>query len=196
MIETEIWGIIPENEFEKVKDTTSSQLGQPKISRRLSIEISDWNNKFLDTRIRITDGSAEVMQKVGAWNNRAKEEVRMELKNDPTIILQQIKILRNHVLQGDPRLLLYQFENYIYDTQEYELKLSHQFGAGDKYCFEVEQKNSTVDIVQVAKSYGLEEYPQERDIAFWDKWNAESSLDGLKMSDEQILEMIKKYINA
>lgn len=194
MKEIEIWGIVEDDKFENVLRNVRNQLGEPRIKRRLSIEVSDWNNKNLDTRIRITDGQSEIVQKVGAWNGREKDEIQMELTNDASDVLQMIKILKNYILTGNPRLLIYQFENYVFETEDYELKLSHQFGKGHRYNFEIESKNEATDLDKIAESFGLQEYKEERDIEFWNDWNSLTSLDGLKMSDEEISDIIKKYL--
>jgi len=83
MKEVEIWGIIPAKLFPTIKARITKLLGKPVLKRRLSIEISDWNNKHLDTRIRITDGCCELVQKVGAWDNNQKEEIAIPLASNP-----------------------------------------------------------------------------------------------------------------
>jgi hypothetical protein len=54
MIEKEIWGIISSKTVNKTLESVEKKFGKPVISKRLSIEISDWNNKALDTYLSIS----------------------------------------------------------------------------------------------------------------------------------------------
>lgn len=194
MIETEIWGIIEKNEFPKILKEITGRLGKAQKKKRLAIEISDWSNQNLDTRIRITDGQAELVQKVGAWKARKKKEIQVDLPQDTELIMELVEILSNYVMNGNPRVQIFQYENFIFKTSEYELKLSHQFGKGSRFNFEIEALIKDVDLLEIANQFGLEEHNKKRDIAFWDKWNEVVSLNVLKLNKRNLKSMLKKYL--
>lgn len=195
MIEREVWGMMDEKKFHQSIIKIEEKLGKFKIKKRLSIEVSDWNDKTLDTRIRITDGNFELMQKVGAWKEREKEEIQYTSKDsNKEKIFELFRILKNYVISGTPHIYIYQYENYVIETEDYELKLSHQFGNGSKYSFEVEAFKDTINLDKIAKSFELEIYSGEKDQKFWDTWNKKGVLNCLEMSDEEIKSIISKYI--
>lgn len=195
MKEVEIWGIIPAKLFPTIKARITKLLGKPVLKRRLSIEISDWDNKHLDTRIRITDGYCELVQKVGAWNNNKKEEIAIPLQANTDLIYGLVRVLTNYVKEGNPRVNIYQYENLIFDTPLFELKLSKQYGKGIKYNFEIEAHDEAMDLYAVAEDLKLEPYTKDRDIAFWDKWNKVVSINGLKTGKSQYITLLNQYIN-
>ncbi|GAB4156645.1 MAG: hypothetical protein Fur003_0050 [Candidatus Dojkabacteria bacterium] len=194
MKETEFWGLIDKNQFEEKIDKISLELGEPEQRKRLSIEVSDWADKTLDTRIRITDGKAELMQKKGNWEADTKKEIRIDLKADAAEILNLYEILFNLTNGDEQRTNVIQFENYIWETDLYELKLSHQTGKSDKYNFELELKEENLDYSKVLKKFGLHPYEGERGIAFWDKWNRELNLDARDMTEDELKVLIKSYL--
>ena len=67
MIEQESWGVLTKQKFEHSLVLFTKQFGRPISSKRLSFSFWDHNRNNIDTRIRITDGHAEIIQKIGKW---------------------------------------------------------------------------------------------------------------------------------
>ena len=155
MIEREIWGEMTIEEYTTILTSLKERFGQPKTKKRLSIEVSDWNNQDLSNRIRITNGQPEFTQKVGDWNNESREEIEMPLAKDAEEIQKMYKVLINLCKGGDLRSYTMQHHNLVWDTAEYEVKISHQTGKTDKYNFEIEAKNEEVDIMKIAEELNL-----------------------------------------
>ena len=63
-MEDEIIGEINKEIFIQKKHEFTQLFGEPILKRRLGLMVFDRNNPKVDTRIRITNGSAEIMQKV------------------------------------------------------------------------------------------------------------------------------------
>jgi Trp operon repressor len=94
--ETEVLGFLTKKQFEKFIDILNARIGKARRTKRLSIQITDYAKQDLDTRIRITNGEAEIMQKVGDWNAKTREEISVMLPTIPDIIFQHWQIL-NHI---------------------------------------------------------------------------------------------------
>lgn len=63
MIEKEIRGFISKENFANLINNFTISLGEAKYSKRLSLALADYNNLTLETKIRITNGKAEVINK-------------------------------------------------------------------------------------------------------------------------------------
>ena len=75
-----------------------------------------------------------------------------------------------------------------------EIKLSHQFGKGHKYPFEVEALKRNVDLLAIAKNLGSKPHRKHRGPEFWEKWNKELNLDIQGLSDSDLIKLIKEYL--
>ena len=194
--ELEVWGELKKTDFLFYLKDFENKFGKPKKIKRLSISFWDPDlSKDIDTRIRITDGEAEIMQKVGKWENEEHldmEEISLNLPKDVEQIFNVYKILHNlYVKKYPPRLI--QFESFIFDTDEYELKFAKQFGKSSRYLFEVELKGKE-NLREITDSLGLSDYIRKTDSEFWVKWNRDVNLDCGSLSDREIRSLITKYL--
>jgi len=193
-LEKEILVMIDKEEFEQALVDLTKKLGKPKKKRRLGIDCSDYCRQDIDNRIRITDGQVEIMQKVGDWNDEKRQELRLEVEDSPEMALIAYKIIRN-LLTGDKvETCLIQNENYIFKTEEFEIKLTYQTGKKEMYNYEVEVKDHDLDPREVARKIGL---PNKESVVhtpeFWSKWNDEVNLRVNDLSNEEFLRIIRKF---
>lgn len=196
MLEQEAWGQLTKEQFDGFLKLFSERFGEASMHRRLSFSFWDRNRKDLDIRVKITDGKAELVEKVGwvenssEWN-RTEREAR--LLYDACAIFNMVKIFQNLFPDDDP-LPVMQYENYVWQTGEFEVKLSHQFGTGDKYNFEVETLYGESDLQEILRDLDLTNLVKATDVNFWEKWNEAVNLDGNKLNDEEIRNLIKEYL--
>lgn len=196
MMEEESWGVLTKPQFENFLAQFTKRFGKPIHSRRLSFSFWDHGRNEIDTRIRITTGKAEVMQKIGGIGDkqlRVRTEQRMKLLSDPQELLSAYQILRV-LIPGDDACYIYQHDNYIFKQQDFELKITHQIGKTDKYNFEVEVDTKKVDLNEVLKELGLSDKITLTNAEFWDKWNEELNLKDSDLNGKQIQDLIRKYL--
>lgn len=196
MKEEESWGVLTREQFEGFLDKFTKKYGKPKHSRRLSFSFWDHTRNEIDTRIRVTDGKPEVMQKVGGIGDqkvRVRTERRMTISDNPEDLFNTYKIFRV-LIPGDDSCYIYQHDNYIFKQPNIEIKLTHQLGKTDKYNFEVEVDTSKFDLNKLLKELGLSEMVTLTNSEFWDKWNEELNLKDSDLNEKQIQDLIKRYL--
>ena len=209
MLEQEAWGELSKDQFEEFLRLFGERFGEPGRHRRLSI--SFWNHEMneIDTRIRITDGVAEIMQKVGQWEGVSqwdRSEIHLKLASDPQQIFNAYKILRNLLPEHEVCHFI-RFDNFVFRQPDFEIKLAHQSGKSNKYNFEVEflndqaeldkhraQLDDKSDLDVILKSLGLTDLVTVTNEEFWNKWNEELNLSDMDLKEEQIIELIKEYL--
>ncbi len=193
-LEKEILVMITKDEFEAALGRLKEKTGKAKRRRRLGIDCSDYGRQDISSRIRITDGQVEVMQKIGGWNDETRQELRLEIEDSPEMALNAFKMIRN-LLTGDKiETCLIQNESYIFETKEYEVKLTYQTGKKEVYNYEVEVLDHNLDPREVVKKLGLpDKEPVVHTPEFWTKWNEEVNLRADDLSDEELLAIIRKY---
>ena len=193
-IEKEIWGQISEDIFlEKLKEIKKI-MGEPKVQKRLAIQILDLDNKELWTRIRITDKKAEIMQKVGNWDEIFHKEISVEINSDLDGVWNHYLILRNLVSDRRCQMIAIEHINYIFESENFEIKLSKQGNKKPKYPFEIEAKKEDVDLIDISRKFGLNPDISAKGEDFWESWNREVNINLKTTSDEEIRNLIKKYI--
>ena len=193
-LEKEILVMIDKEEFEQTLIDLTKKFGKAKKRKRLGIDCSDYSRQDIDNRIRITDGQAEIMQKVGGWNDEKRQEIRLEIEDSPEMALWAYKIIRNLLSGNRVETCLVQNENYIFETSGFEIKLTRQTGKKTVYNYEVEVKDHDLDPREVARKLGL---PNKKPVVhtpeFWFKWNKEVNLRAGDLSDGELLRIIRKY---
>lgn len=194
MLEKEYWGLLTQQQFNQKLEEFTAKFGQPIKKTRLAIETSDWARPEVDSRIKITNGQAEFVQKTGDWNKRERTELEIPLVNDAKAIINFFKAIIISVNAQIPSQQIMQYENYLFDLGYAEIKLSHQTGKSEKYPFEVELFDDTKNLDEICKELGLQPDHTPKDKPFWDKWNEELNLDSRNMSDEELLNIISRYL--
>lgn len=194
MLEKEILSLTTKNLFENYISRFTNEISQPKKKKRLAMQVTDYNHNTLDTRIRITNGEPEVMQKKGEWLSQSSEEISVPLSKDPEVILNAYKVLRNMLESENVETSIMQMESYIFDTSTYELKFTYQTGKKDIYNFEIEVKDLNLDPSEIAEELELELDLPGTEADYWRKFNEEVNLYAKDLSEEEILKIIKKYL--
>ncbi|OGZ27962.1 MAG: hypothetical protein A2365_02825 [Candidatus Nealsonbacteria bacterium RIFOXYB1_FULL_40_15] len=196
-VEEESWGLLTKAQFDLFLDRFTKQFGQPTRSKRLSFSFWDHNRNKIDTRIKITDGRAEIIQKVGTWEGVtkwARTEQRVSLPSDTQEIFNVYQIFRV-LVPGKNTCHILQHDNFLFKQPGFEIKLTHQYGKTDKYNFEVEANNQKTNLARILDSLGLTKLVTVTDTKFWDKWNGELNLKDTDLSTKQIQDLIKKHLS-
>ncbi len=198
-MEQEVWGLFPsEIEYKKYLGIFTAEYGLPVKKKRLAISFWDPNiNNEIDTRIRVTDGKAELVQKCGAWENQTEihmEEIDIPLPSDTQYLFNMYRVLRNNLpLTKSP--FTTQYHNSLFLSPSFELKLTIQHGKKTRYSFEIEKLDDKIDLFVLARENGLEEYLLRTDLAFWNKWAEEMDVHTDDLSEDELKALIEQYLN-
>jgi hypothetical protein len=200
-LENEVIGEINKEIFTSKKIEFTKSFGEPSCKKRLGLMVFDRNNPDVDTRVRITNGKAEVMQKIlkneDGQGHYKKDEISFDINSSVDDIfnafLTYTNLLQEKYSNGLIRLLV-QTENYIWKVENYELKISYQFGKNDYYTFEIEAINEKCDVKQVQSQLGL--IPTENHASKERKEFRATQVDlnANEMSLEEVRSVIKNYI--
>lgn len=196
--EKEILTILSHDEYEQVLTRLQKEFGKPKIQKRLSLQSDDYSQTDIDTRIRITDNKAELMQKVGDWKNitkgKSRTEISIPLPSDTNVIAGLYRIIRN--LMKGPKIenIVMQFESFIWERMGIEIKLTHQFGKKDAYNCEIEVFDLNLDPAELAKKFNIPIHLPTQSKDFWRKWNETVNLSAKDLTDEELVGIISRYI--
>ncbi len=200
-MEQEIWGIFPDHQtYTHHLVQFTHQFDEPTHMRRLAISFWDPSiDKDTDTRIRITNGTAELMQKCGAWEDQDEihmEEIHVPLPSDVDYLYNMYRILRNNLpLTKSP--FITEYSNSIFLTDHFEIKLSEQHGKQIRYTFEIERLADTaVNLQQHAQELGLDQYITKTTVAFWDTWAQEMDIYTDDLTDQQLRQMIGHHLTS
>jgi len=143
MNEIEITANITKETFDRYLERFTEELGAPQLKRRITFIILE-RGKGLDNRIKITNGEAKIVQEVrnppNKQGQRTSEEIEIDIPNTFKDVKNSIRLLENFYRDstGDVLKLIVQHENYIWETENYEFKLTRQFGKQDLFLYEIE----------------------------------------------------------
>lgn len=193
--EKELLTILSKEEYEDVLSRMVQEFGEPEIVRRLSLQSTDYRWSDVDTRIRITNGKAEIIQKVGDWKNQNRNEITVPLPSDPKVIFDMYKIFINAMRDREVLTPIMQYENRLFKGNDFEIKLTHQFGRSDAYNCEVEVFGHLLEPEDLAKKYNIPIHPPAQTQDFWKKWNEAVNLSATELSDAELLKIVSDYIN-
>ena len=194
MLEKELLSLIDQNEFEEKLKQFSQKFGPYNTNRRLSIQITDYNRQDLDTRIRITNGQTKIMQKIGDWTSDTRQELEVDFVNNAEEILKLYKLTLNLLNSQNVETLIIQMNNYIFENDKFELKLTHQKGKQDKYNYEIEVFDHNDDPYEIANKLGLKLDLPENTIEYWKKWNKEVNINIKDLSEDEFLAVVSDYL--
>ncbi|KKQ75387.1 MAG: hypothetical protein US96_C0012G0016 [Candidatus Woesebacteria bacterium GW2011_GWB1_38_5b] len=193
--EKEILTILSEDEYKQVLSRLEKEFGKPKMVKRLSLQSTDYRWADVDTRIRITNGVAEIIQKVGDWkDNLTRTEIIIPLPSDPKIIFDMYKIFRNAMRDEKVLTPIMQYENRLFKQRDLEVKLTYQFGKKDAYNCEVEVFDATLEPENITKKYDIPIHLPAHTPDFWKNWNETVNLSATEFSDEELFKIISKYL--
>ena len=198
MIEKEVRGFLNKDDFDSKLGAFEQKFGVPKKSRRLSITFADYDNLTLETKIRITNGVCEVVQKVGEFTALEREEITVSLVNaNEDVVFGLYKTYRNFLKDvKNPMLTLIQHQNFVFLTDMFEIKLYRQFGNSEFYAFEVE---SLVDMDNIE----LDNFCNKNDLLIDENYNNKDlikirntkvNMDMKNISDTDIRAIIRSYL--
>lgn len=192
--ERELLTILSKVEYDQVLKILLDKFGKPKIVKRLSLQCTDYRWADIDTRIRITNCKAEIMQKIGDWKKVDRVELAIPISSDPKIIFDMYKVFRNMMRDDEVLTPIMQYENKLFKTKDFEIKLTYQYGKKDAYNCEVEVLDSRLDPEEIAKNLSIPIHLPTQTQDFWKKWNETVNLSATEISDEELLDIIKKYV--
>lgn len=191
--EKELLTILTEEEFKDVLASLEKEFGKPEIVKRLSLQSTDYRWADVDTRIRITNGKAEIIQKVGDWKKTNRQEITIPLPSDPKVIFDMYKIFMNAMRDEKVLTPIMQYENRLFKTKDFEIKLTYQFGKKDAYNCEIEVFDLDLEPNDLALKYNIPIHLPAQTQDFWKKWNETVNLSATELSDEELLSIITKY---
>jgi hypothetical protein len=202
-LEKEIIGEINKEIFNAKKLEFTNKFGNPVFKKRIGLMVFDRNNPQVDTRVRITNGKAEIMQKVikadDGFGHSEKLEISIKIPDTKEAVFDAFQTYKNLLVNKYNEkliLLLVQTENYIWKTDDFELKLSYQFGKNDYFTFEIEALSENCDVSGAQKILGLN--PTENHASPERKIfrATQVDLDASRMADKEILELINTYLSS
>lgn len=193
--EKELLTILSEEEFKDVLVSLEKEFGKPEIVRRLSLQSTDYRWSDVDTRIRITNGKAEIIQKVGDWKKQNRQEITIPLPTDSKVVFDMYKIFINAMRDEKVLTPIMQYENRLFKTKDFEIKLTYQFGKKDAYNCEIEVFDLNLEPEDLAKKYNIPIHLPTQTQDFWKKWNETVNLSATELTDEQLSKIISDYIN-
>jgi len=192
--EKEILTILSRDEYTRVLAWLKGNLSRPKRIRRLAVQCTDTSYDDLDTRIRITDGKVQLMQKIGKWKSKTREEIEINLPGNPEMILKIFKILRNAMKGDKVRTSIIQTDSLVFKSKDFEIKLTHQFGKSNKYNAEIEVFDPKIEPEEIAEKYDIPIHLPEHTAEFWDSWSKAVNYYADELSEEKLLAIIKRYL--
>lgn len=193
--EKELLTILSKKEYEEVFARLRKEFGEPEIVKRLSLQSTDYRWADVDTRIRITNGKAEIIQKVGDWKKQNRQEITIPLPSDEKVIFDMYKIFMNAMRDEKVLTPIMQYENKLFKTKDFEIKLTYQFGKKDAYNCEIEVFDHALEPNDLAEKYNIPVHLPAQTQDFWKNWNETVNLSASELSDEELLEIITKYNN-
>ena len=91
--------------------------------------------------------------------------------------------------------IIMQFESFIWEAQDFEIKLTHQFGKSDAYNCEFEVIDDSRYPEKLMKKYNIPIKLPTQTEDFWRKWNERVNINADELADEDLLDIIKKYLD-
>jgi hypothetical protein len=126
---------------------------------------------------------------------RVNEEIEIDIPDDVDSVLSSIKLINNYysTFEIKPLKLIIQHESYIWDTDEFELKIARQFGKSDIFVYEIESKTNK-DPEEIEKTLGI---TSDYDAFSEERQTLRREFGDLKydeLSENEIVELIKQYL--
>lgn len=193
-LEKEIGGALSRAEYGSRIIKLKKARGKLEEMKRLSIQITDFDNNKIDTRLRITNGKPALMQKVGDWNAESRLEIEVPVAGKSNDIYGLYQIITNLLTGHNLKKNIIQLHNTVLTTEHYEVKLTMQKGNEEVYGFEVEVFDHSIDPVEICKQYELVPDLATKDSTYWDEFNKKVNIDIESLSEKSIIEIIESYM--
>lgn len=166
------------------------------MQKRLGIILASYSTP-IDTRLKITNGQAHLVQKIGNGLTEVISRQEIDLKLDLPVaeILKLVRMLQNlgNTIPGFVSVVQ-QYDNRIFDLPDCEVKFYHQFGDNSFYGFELELTTEGTDIHQQLAELGLSLDGINKDEAYWHGYDLKYNLNALELSDPELISLIEKYL--
>lgn len=201
MKEIEILSSIDKEVFYRKIEEFTGKYGKPERQRRLGIILSSYAaNNIIDTRLKITNGVIHMVQKTGKGLDAHREvsENNLDLKMNSQELLTLVRMLQNFgsLIDGFTSSLQ-QFENYLFQTVNSEVKFYMQSNGNDTfYGFEVELNTDSQgnDLFEECKRLGLVPDSISRDSEYWYDYDKRYNLNAMELSDSQLIGLFDKFL--
>ncbi len=175
MVEIEIRGRLDKNKFEEMMVFMQKNAKLKDHYKRLSVDISlgfdensrSWKNlSGVDLRIKKSGDKEKISAKIGKFTDKEREELDIKLENG-----QILSVIKMFVKLGFDKGMIYQWESWEFDYQNFEVKLSKY---NDSYfTFEIESESDTDNPDELAKKLSLIPYSDEeyKEAIDWENKN-------------------------
>lgn len=163
MTEIEIRGRITKEKFKEVMALMKKEAKLKEHYKRLSIDISpgfnevdrSWKNLTgVDLRIKKSGDKEKISAKMGNFSDKKREELDIKLEKG-----QLLEVVKMFFKLGLSKGMIYQWESFEFDYQDFEVKLSKY--TDDYFTFEIESENGEDDPDDLAKKLGLVPYSSD-----------------------------------
>ena len=124
-----------------------------------------------------------------------KNEVELALPEDLDYFVELFEIIKNLLIYSETGFMrLLQFENALFKTKNYEVKLTHQYGKTDIYSFEVEVNKEEFDPVAISKKLGLEPDLSVKTNEFWMNYSDRVNFNIKDWTIDQLKGELSRYL--
>lgn len=162
MTEIEIRGKIDGKKFDELMPLMNKEAKLKDHYKRLSVDISpgfneesrSWNNlSGVDLRIKKSGNKEKISAKMGRFIDKEREELDIHLEEG-----QMLNVIKMFVKLGFDKGMVYQWESWEFDYQNFEVKLSKY--TDNYFTFEIESENGKSDPDILAKKLALVPYQE------------------------------------
>ena len=99
------------------------------------------------------------------------------------------------MLRGEKvRTAVIQTDSLIFENDDFEIKLTHQFGRTDKYNAEIEVFNTETEPEEIEEKFNIPIRLPEQTAEFWDNWSKEVNFSADELLQEDLKKLIEGYL--
>ncbi|MFA5025237.1 MAG: hypothetical protein WC503_01910 [Candidatus Shapirobacteria bacterium] len=160
MTEIEIRGKLNKEKFTELMVLMNREAKLKDHYKRISVDISlgfdekerSWKNlSGVDLRIKKSGNKEKISAKMGNFNDKEREELDIKLEEG-----QLLNVIKMFTKLGLNKGMIYQWESFEFDYQDFEVKLSKY--TDDYFTFEIESETGKNDPDDLAKRLNLIPY--------------------------------------
>jgi len=161
MVEIEIRGKLTKEQFEKLKSFLEDKAKLLDNYKRLSIDLSpgfdsktkSWKDSKFDLRLKKSGVSEKISLKIGEFHLKERKEIDVKLKEGE--FLNSLKLFQ---MLGFDKGMLYFWESWEYEYQDFEIKVSKY--TDSYFTWEIEAKEKNLNPNTLAKELNLIPYSE------------------------------------